>query len=272
MTQDRLVQIIMAATALRSVPAPERTGAFDALPEDARIAIVRAAGAVPLACGAEAPVAPARGPARMVDFVKAYPKGETGSEVKPAGHAGRKTVVLLDNIEIMRAQARRRCGTFGLTDEQVGMARLYHTLVQNLEAGAVRCVSLEGQTGGGGSREGFTDHRLALHRRVDAMRARIGNGVAMQVRRVRPSKRGDDGMARRNIPDRAMVDLVCLHGLTPSEVLALYGWSVKGETTRAVTAALAAALDRMLGPVGPAVRARRFGAACDVLIFPQDGA
>lgn len=269
MTMDRLSQIIMGAEALRAVPMADRAEAFEALPEDARISIVRSAGAVPLACGLEAPVAPARGPARMVEFMAAYPKGNT-TEVKPAGHAGRKTVVMLDAIEIMRAQVRRRGGTFALTDEQVGMARLYHTLVQNLEAGAVRCVSLEGQTGGGGSREGFTDHRLDLHRRVDGLRARIGSGVAMEVRRVRPSARGDDGMKRANIPDRALVDLVCLSGLTISEVLARYGWSVYGATVKAATKALGAALDRMLGPVGHAVRS--FRSAHDVLIFPQDGA
>lgn len=270
MTMDRLSQIILGAEALRAVPLADRAEAFEALPEPARVAIVRSAGVVPTACGAEAPVAPARGPARMVEFMAAYPKGDKGSEVKPAGHAGRKTVVMLDAIEIMRAQVKRRGGTFALTDEQVGMARLYATLVQNLEAGAVRCVSLEGQTGGGGSREGFTDHRLALHRRVDGLRARIGGGFAMEIRRIRPSKRGDDSMKRANIPDRALVDLVCLHGLTTSEVLARYGWAVKGDTNKAATKALAAALDRMLGPVGPALRG--FRSAHDVLIFPNQGA
>ena len=170
----------------------------------------------------------------------------------------------------MRAQVRRRGGTFALTDEQVGMARLYHTLVQDLEAGAVRCVSLEGQTGGGGTREGFTDHRLDLSRRVDGLRARIGSGVALAVRRVRPSARGDGAMKRASIPDRALVDLVCLSGLTISEVLARYGWSVKGDTVKTATKALASALDRMLGPVGPALRSFRSGH--DVLIFPEHGA
>lgn len=269
MTMDRLSQIILGAEALRSVPTVDRFDAYNALPEAARIAIVQSAGVVPVVCGTEAPVAPARGPARTVDFMASYPKGET-SEVKPAGYAGRKTVVMLDSIEVMRLQVRRRGGTFALSDEQLGMARLYHTLVQTLEAGAVRCVNLEGQTGGGGSREGFTDHRLDLHRRVDGLRARIGNGVAMEVRRIRPSARAGDGMKRANIPNRALVDLVCLYDLTISEVLGRYGWSVKGDTVKAAMRALAAALDRMLGPVDPAVCS--FRSAHDVLIFPEDGA
>lgn len=272
MSKDRLSQIIQGAEALRGVPAARRAAAFSALPEAERIAIVRRAGQVPLACGTEAPVAPARGPGRAVDLAASYPKGETGSEVKASGHAGRKTVVLLDNIEVMRVQALRRGGSFILTDTQICMARLYYSLSMEIEAGGVRCVSLEGQTGGGGSREGFTDHRLALHRRVAAMQARIGSGVAMQVRRVRPSARGGDGMARANIPDRHLVDLVCLQGLTLSEVLARYGWSVKGDTIRAASRALAAALDRMIGPVGPTIRVAHYGPRPDVWIVPNEGA
>jgi len=268
---DRLAQIVQAAADLQSLPAADRWAAYQALPESERLAIVRQAGAVPAACGDAAPVAPARGPGRMVDFVAAYPKGDRDTEVKPAGHAGRRTVVLLDNIEVMRAQARRRGGSFGLTDEQVGMARLYATLVQTLAAGAVRCVSLEGQTGGGGTREGFVDHRLALHRRVESLQARIGPGCSMAVRRVRPCARGATGTARVNITDRAVVDMVCLHGLTLSDVLARHGWSVKGDTVRAATQALADALDRMIGPRGAPIRAASFGVRCDFPILREDG-
>jgi hypothetical protein len=149
----------------------------------------------------------------------------------------------------MRAQSARKGKRLALSDSQVGMARMYATLVADAAAGAVRCVSLEsGGGGGGGSREGFTDHRLDLSRRIDVLRGRIGSGSALAIRRVRPSKRADGGTARRNIPDRALVDMVCIDGLTISDVLARYGWSVKGETVQAATQALADALDRMIGP------------------------
>lgn len=248
MTLDRLSQIIAAAEPLRHIAPDQRRTAFDALPEPARLGLVRDAGRVPDCCGDAAPVAPARGPASTVQFMASYPKGPEGSELKPAGHAGRRTVKISDAFDVMRAQSARKGRTLALTDSQIGMGRIYATLVADQMAGAVRCVSLESSGGGrGGSREGFTDHRLDLSRRIDLMRARIGNGHAMALRRVRPSKRAD-GPARSNISDRALVDMVCIEGLTISDVLARYGWSVKGDTVTAATKALADALDRMIGP------------------------
>lgn len=49
------------------------------------------------------------------------------------------------------------------------------------------------------------------------MRNRIGHGVAMPVRRVRPSDRGAD--QHGPIMDRVLVDMVCLSVKSLNEVL-----------------------------------------------------
>lgn len=264
MTTDRLSQIIQGAECLRNVAPAHRVEAFHALPESARLAVVRDAGRVPDACGDAMPLAPARGAGRAVHMLASYPKGERDTVVKPAGHLGRKTVILCDAIDTMRAQSARKGKALALTESQIGMARMYATLVADHLAGAVRGISLESSGGGhGGTREGFTDHRLDLSRRIDVLRARIGTGSAMAIRRIRPSKRGDGppAVTRANIPDRALVDLVCLEGLTISDVLARYGWSVKGDTVQAATKALAEALERMIGPrVRQDIQVVHFGA------------
>lgn len=223
-----------------------RAEAFAALDEAARLAFVRGAGAVPEACGPEVPDAPARGAVRLIDFRAAYPKGD-GAEVefKPAGFMGRRTMAVADVFDTMAAQAARRGRAFGLTASQVAMARTYRGLVERHEAGAVRCSSIEAMPSGGrGDAAGFTDARLESARRIDRLRRRVGSGVGLAVRRVRPSDRG----ARSSIPDMDLVNRVCLAEQDISAVLRAYGWVVNGKTVQAATAALGAALDRMIGP------------------------
>jgi len=253
---DRLSQIILGAEALHHLPARDRIAAFDALPEQARLGIVKGAGAVPDACGPELPQAPARGPLRVFDVLASYPDGRDGTVLKPAGFAGRRTAQRLDVFGRMAAQSSRRGGALGLTASQIGMGRLYATLVQTHAASGVRGISIESMSGArGGSQEGFTDHRLDQARRITLLQARVGDGAALALRRVRPSARGDQAQPRRNIADRVLVDLVCLEDLDISAVLARHGWSVKGDTVKAATKALAEALDRMIGPT---VRPARF--------------
>ncbi len=76
---------------------------------------------------------------------------------------------------------------------------------------------------------------------IERLRRRIGDGTAMVVRRIRPSKRG----SRVNITDRALVDMVCLEDRSLSEVLRAHSWVLNGTTTQAVLAALGDALERM---------------------------
>lgn len=215
---------------------------FEALPEAQRVALVKQAGAVPDACGDAAPVAPARGPVRVFDFMASYPKGADGSELKTAGHLGRRTMQRLDVFGRLEAQAKRRKLDCLLTPSQVQMGREYRTLVEDRDAGAVRCVSAEAlMLGGasGGTREGFTDHRLALSRRIDMLQGRIGAGYALRSRRVD---------YRAPIAARVLVDLVCLHDKDMASVLRDHGWKADWRGVERGWRALAAALDRMIGP------------------------
>lgn len=279
--KDRLSQIIDMGVALHLLrpevraqvlavsgsAAVARLAAWQMISEAQRLAIVRASGAVPVDCGDAIPEAPARGAIRAFTAYASYPDGEHGSVLKPSGFLGRKTAQVADAFDRMYHQAMRRSGSFALSVSQVEIGREYATLVRNRDAGAVRGISIETMMAGGrrgGTPEGFTDHRLDMARRIDRLQARIGQGCAMAMRRVRPSRRGDGADKRSIILDRQLVDLVCLdQELTVSEVLRRYGWSVKGETVAAATTALAAALDRMIGPTpAPTIAAVHYGAGC----------
>jgi len=229
-----------------------RAGAERRTAEAGRISSVKRMGAVPVVCGDAIPEAPARGPVRVLDYLASYPKGESETELKPAGYAGRKTLKRLDVFDLMAAQSARKGNVLALTESQIGMARAYRTLTEDLLSGAVRCSSVEAmRSGGGGTREGFTDHRLDMSRRLDLLHARIGGGCGLAIRRIRPSKRGE--ASRRNIADRVLVDAVCLLDQDMTTVLRLHGWgpvggSVKGDHIKAAITVLAAALERMIGP------------------------
>ncbi|WP_220032351.1 hypothetical protein [Pseudoroseicyclus aestuarii] len=100
-----------------------------------------------------------------------------------------------------------------------------------------------------GARGGdVNEARLEERRRLVALQRRIGDGVAMPIRRVRPSKRGADAKPRRAISDRQLVDGVFVEGLTISGLLKKQNWGLGGATVQAAAAALAAALDRLSGP------------------------
>ncbi len=259
MTADRLTQIILGARPLQHLRMSQRMAAFEALPEDDRLCIIRAAGQVPESCGPALAEAPARGPLRVFDILASVEDSQGNTVLRPAGFLGRKTAQRLDAFGVMAAQAGRKGGA-GLTASQIGMGRIYAALVQDHDSVPVRGISVEAMSGGGrGTAEGFTDHRLDQARRIDRLRQRIGTGCAIAVRRIRPSARGTDAAPRRNISDRELVDLVCLHDMTISDVLRHHGWSVKGETVRAATQALAAALDRMIGPVRRDIRVMHYG-------------
>lgn len=261
---DRLSQIMQAfgGVALQRVGAEERAAirdmagsaaearalAFERLPEAERVALVKAAGAVPEVCGDDIPTAPARGAVRVFDFLASYPKGEDGSELKPAGFLGRRTMERLDVFGRMAAQSARRGGGGGLTPSQVAIGRLYRTLVEDRDAGAVRGVSVETRANvgsRGGTLEGFTDARLALSRRIDAMQAAVGSGAALVPGRA--------GRAQL-VTARALVDLVCLEDRDLSDVLRAHGWAVYGRSVARAQGALAAALERMMRPGGRPAR------------------
>ncbi|WP_323783837.1 hypothetical protein [Leisingera sp.] len=215
-----------------------------ALEEAARIDAVKACGIVPAVCGEEIPEAPARGTFRVFDPYQFYPDGE-GYAVKSAGYRGRKAMQISDAFDTMEAQARKVL----FTAEQKEVGRAYSALYEKLECAGVRCTSIEvlsQQQGGGGGE--YIDALLRDRERLEHWHRRIGGRAALEVRRIRPSERNKRGL----ISDRRLVYLVCVGGLTFSQVLKACGWvapgkRAQGKHIKALQEALRSALDRMTG-------------------------
>jgi len=228
--------------------------------EASRIAKVQASGFVPSEVGPEIPVAPARGPVRMMDLLAAYPKGNDDFEMKAAGFLGRKTLQRADSFDVMAAKAARHKKPSPFSPAQIAMGRFYRDLVEKHECAGVKCSSLESLSQrSAGSGSDFMDAVLRDRERIAVLRGRIGSGSAMVVRRIRPSVRG----SRVTIMDRRLVDIVCLEDGTISDVLKKHGWSEDTKLRAALQQALAAVLDRMMGPVRRGqVSAAHFGSGC----------
>lgn len=218
--------------------------------EAARVAEVKARGEVPAACGPEIPAAPARGAFRVFDPMEFYPAGDDGFEVKSAGFQGRKAMHLADAFDVMAASAARKRKPAPFSPGQVSMGRYYRDLVERYESAGVSCSSVEAIRNSGSGQGGeFIDAVLRDREEIERLRLRIGNGVAMEVRRVRPSQRN----RRRLISDRQLVDAVCIQDRSLSEVLKVFGWVADGQRAqgahiKALRKALGDALDRMAGP------------------------
>lgn len=201
--------------------------------------------AVPPPAMAAAPVAPARGPMQLVvDRVDTDNGYYLHSEVSLFWRG-------MDQLSIMCRQAylaheARDVGAPFVppfTPGQIAMGQHYAALVERHDGAGVKCASLEGRGGGGGNGGGFADAYLAEGREIAAIRRRIGDGVALAVRRIRPSDRG----SRAGITDRRLVDMVCLAGADLTAVLRAHGWVKSTANLQAVRGALVAALDRMQG-------------------------
>ncbi len=207
---------------------------------DRRIQVIKAQAAPPPGMGA-APVAPARGPQVIIQ----------NWTVSPGGMRQRDGVHMraLSPLAQAVAQAQMRhearhpdldfVPPYG--PGQVAMAEFYAALVEWRDGSAMKCASLEAGREGGGSGH-FIDSYIDKGKALAELQARIGSGVAMDVRRHM-----DRGNARSRITVRAAVDMVCLGGLDVSEVLRRFGWAPKGEHRRQVRAAICGALDRMQG-------------------------
>ncbi|RNF32935.1 hypothetical protein A7A09_019165 [Paracoccus methylarcula] len=205
--------------------------------------------AVPVeGCGPEIPVAPARGPSRSVTphVMMPDPKHKTGWKVEQTGWRGFKAAQAIDIFDQLAIKAARREQEPPFTKGQVNAARLYRDLVERHSAGGMKLASLEGRVASGSGKGGeFMDTFLAEGEAIRRMQRAIGNGVAMQVRRMRPSARG--GKSARNIRDRDLVDAICLQGKSFRRVLEVHGWTDSARNTRLIMSALADVLDRMQG-------------------------
>ncbi len=224
---------------------------------DAAVSRLKAASQPPVECGPAIPAAPARGELKTFRPIELVP-GSVGT-ARDTGHwergedQRRRGARIRDVFDRMHDQARAahkargdKAGPFvpPLTPAQVQIARDYRDLTERHAAGGMKCASLEAAGRGSGGQGGeFIDAFVAEGLRLDAFHRRIGTGVAMAVRRIRPSERGN----RTGIRNRDLVDDICIRDMDPSAVLKRHGWSEKGKTRDAVRKALAAALDRMIG-------------------------
>ena len=210
--------------------------------EAKRVAAARSAGAVPDGCGDAIPEAPARGPVQRFQPFVLLPDGKGGEKLVRMGYRDRHALRCLDVFDVMEAQARRRKAPFPLTKAQVEAGRTYALVAERVAASGLKLSSM-GAGGGGG--DGVAEARLADAERLRRMQRRIGSGLAMELRRVRPSARGESGQARRNVSDRQLADAVCLAGRTVAEVLRDAGWTVDSHHRKQGYAALARVLDAL---------------------------
>jgi hypothetical protein len=248
------------------------------LPDDWRlpIAAVLRRAQPPVACGCDIPVAPARGP--MQAFVpREMVVTDAGNLVsRRSGYMGRDGARVADAFDLMtmnalkahpktiaaarvvhgrRAQDQSAKGVQPrpfvepdfvppFTHGQVAAARDYAALSERCASSGLSCSSLETIKVGssGGDREAAVFRDFA---RLRSLQRRIGDGLAKEVRRYRPSATGG---RRSAIRVRTLVDQVCLGGLTLDEVLRANGWGKCDGRVRAdLRSALCGALDRMQG-------------------------
>ncbi|SMO63952.1 hypothetical protein [Paracoccus laeviglucosivorans] len=224
--------------------------------ERARLDAILARATPAVGCGPGIPVAPARGlQVAVTPHVNAPKPDAIGRRddyiTQFTGWEGFKASRAADIFDDLDRRAAARTDKDGkpckspFTRSQVTVARLYRDLVERHDAGGMKCASMEARGGGGISGGEFIDAFVAEGQAIAWMQKQIGGGVAMSVRRVRPSARGQAGA--QIIGDRALVDAICLHGRSFRDVLERHGWAVSGQNVKSLHAALAAALDRMNG-------------------------
>lgn len=207
--------------------------------EAARLDQLRARAAPPASCGPDMPAAPARGPLVAMPRM-AMVRTDDGYDLQHIGFRGRDAARARDAFDLMADQARRAGGFDPFTATQKMAGRAYAALVERHEHSGLRCRSAEtlSNARGGSSHDGVMDLILDEGRQIDAMRAAIGEGWALEV--TRRSKR-----RREPITVRELVDRVCLQGLSISEVLEASGWTMKAELRAWAQRAMAEALDRV---------------------------
>ncbi|MFG6083822.1 hypothetical protein ACEUZ9_000054 [Paracoccus litorisediminis] len=213
--------------------------------ERKRLAAILARATPVEGCGPAIPVAPARGPQVALMPRAMMPDGsEDGWKDEDSGYRGFMAAQAMDVFDRMLAASRRAKRQMHLTPGQISMARRYRGLVEVLASDGTKLSSLGASGGGGGDRD-WMDRRISISDEVAMLRRRVGTGIAMTVRRVRPSDRGEGH--RGPIMDRVLVDMVCIKDCTLDQVLRAHFWLPDGRTRKAVTEALCGALDRMIG-------------------------
>lgn len=222
------------------------TGAARLQAEASRVAGILSQATPPVGMEA-APVAPARGATVIRE-----------SWVATRGGTRRLDGVHLRDMiqpEIMVAHAwNRHCDRQAATGEdapfvppftpgQIAMARAYRDLVEWRAGSGMKCISIETGQGGGGAGSGlFIDSYISQGHWLQVLRARVGDGVILDVRRNM-----DRGNTRRPIRAMLAVDSFLVEGLDLSAILANHRWQVDGKNRKALRIGICEALDRMQG-------------------------
>ncbi|NVK56670.1 MAG: hypothetical protein HWE26_13750 [Alteromonadaceae bacterium] len=206
--------------------------------------------------------------------------------IQPAWAGGyvtsRRETRKADVFDRMLNAANNKGKECAIGPDLVAVARRYAAMVEQYNAGGIRCTSLEAMIdgGGGGDRDGFTQARLDTKYEIRRMQERAGwRGsdpiIAMKRKRraaemVSPdvAEAGGGYMAAELVFDPAigrrrplrsdgrapvvviravdLINLVCLADLAPSAVLKRYGWS-QGRNVAVLVGELRCALERMAG-------------------------
>lgn len=208
-----------------------------------RIEHIKAQASPPPAMGA-APMAPARGPQQLVPSFTVTTGGMR--RVEGAHWQGLSPLAAAVAQAKMRHDARHPDAAFvpPYDPAQVAVAEDYAALVEWRAGSPMKCASLEGRRGGGGSGE-FIVSYIKQGEWLATLHARIGDGVAMS-----PRRNMDRGNGRRTITVRVAVDLLCLSGVPVKTILQRFGWTADMKDQRALRTAICGALDRMQGYTG----------------------
>ena len=209
----------------------------------------------PWQCGDAIPVAPARGRLERFTPSELVSDGDGGMKTELMGYRGRDGARVRDVFDEMIDQVKRAHAKKGETADpfeapftygQVQAGRDYAALTERCNASGVKCSSLESlhSSGSGGGRE---EAIFADFARLRALHRRIGNGLAKQMRRYRPSNSSAGPDKRKSITARYLVDQVCLAEWTLTTILKANGWTGDGKQIKSLRVELCSVLDRMQG-------------------------
>lgn len=217
--------------------------------DKARLASVLDAASIPDECGPDIIAAPGRGGFVLQRLVQLIPQGENEFVAAPTGYGHRSAIRTADIFDRMQAQALRAKRPMPLTPGQVAIGRRYRDLVEILEGDGCKLSNLHSS---GGSSDGgnWMDHRLELAAELERLQRRVGRGIALKIRRIRPSLRaireaGED--PRGLFSDLDIVHRVCVEDWSATDVLRHFRWQLNSRNKKAVAEALSAALMRMIG-------------------------
>lgn len=169
----------------------------------------------------------------------------SNSRLRRSGHKGRTGMMIADIFDRMDDYAQRHDQDAPFTPGQIAAGRDYGALVERLETCGYSTASLDAVARGGSAGLSAADAILRDSQRLRSLRARIGGGFALKVRRVRSMNRRE--CSRRHISHLAIVDLVCVSGRALSDVLKGHGWSGLTQNRIAVRDALRSSLEALQG-------------------------